>query len=69
MEDEMKCDYTSDDEDKLTEYVMYKIRPKNMDLKSCYVGHTNNFNSRKNHHKIQAINITPTGKKNETNFL
>lgn len=56
MEDETKCEYDSEDELKLANFTMYKICPKNTDLKLCYVGHTTNFNSRKNQHKTQTIN-------------
>ena len=41
-------------------FTMYKICPKNKDLKFCYVGHTSNFNKRKYEHKKQAISENDT---------
>ena len=41
-------------------YTMYKICPKNKDLKFCYVGHTANFNKRKYEHKKQSISENDT---------
>jgi hypothetical protein len=37
------------DEDEYT-FIMYKIVPKNPELKYCYIGHTINFSNRKNQH-------------------
>jgi hypothetical protein len=36
---------------------MYKIYPKNFNLNYCYIGHTNNFNFRKRHHRLPCIDI------------
>ncbi|MFY7728216.1 MAG: GIY-YIG nuclease family protein [Flavobacterium sp.] len=57
MEDEyitMSEDECSSDD--LTNYTMYKIMPKNPELKLCYVGHTAYFHKRIAQHKEQAIN-------------
>jgi hypothetical protein len=53
MEDEMKNDILDKN---LDDYIMYMISPKNKELDFCYIGHTNNFISRKNQHKVQAKN-------------
>jgi hypothetical protein len=47
MEDETKTDNQT-----LRDYSMYKIYPKNKELNYCYIGHTNDFNSRKRQHKL-----------------
>ena len=54
LEDEMNNDIN---ENLLDDFIMYKICPKNKNLNLCYVGHTSNFISRKNQHKIQSINL------------
>ncbi len=54
MEDESALTYSASDIDN---YVMYKIYPKNSNLNYCYIGHTNNFNFRKSHHKMPCIDI------------
>ena len=55
---EAENDNTNDeDEYTLTDYVMYKICPKNKDLKYCYIGQTTNFvNRKKQHFKNIKIN-------------
>lgn len=53
MEEEYPLIDSSSDIDN---YVMYKLSPKNAELKYCYVGHTNNFNFRKSQHKLPCIN-------------
>jgi hypothetical protein len=45
-----------EDEYALTDYIMYKICPKNKELALCYVGHTTNFSERMRQHKLQALN-------------
>ena len=40
----------SEDEYSLTNYIMYKICPKNKDLNYCYIGQTTNFENRKRQH-------------------
>ena len=46
----MEDEYTNDNsEDKCT-FIMYKIAPKNSELKYSYIGHTTNFCERKRHH-------------------
>lgn len=47
MEDESKTDNQT-----LSDYYMYKIYPKKKELNYCYIGHTNDFNSRKRQHKL-----------------
>jgi hypothetical protein len=54
MEDEYALTYSASDIDN---YVMYKIYPKNSNLNYCYIGHTNNFNFRKRHHRLPCIDI------------
>ena len=51
MEDESKTENQT-----LSDYSMYKIYPKNTELNYCYIGHTNDFNSRKNQHRIVCTN-------------
>ena len=36
--------------------VIYKIVSKNLDIKEMYIGHTTNFNKRRQHHKDRATN-------------
>lgn len=51
MEDEYTNEYLeSDDDVGCNIYIMYKIAPKNAELKCCYVGHTTNFDNRKRAH-------------------
>jgi hypothetical protein len=40
----------------LNNYIIYKIVPKNTELKYCYVGSTKDYSTRMRHHKEQAIN-------------
>jgi hypothetical protein len=47
MEDESECD-----NQEVINYSMYKIYPKNKELNYCYIGHTNDFNARKNQHRL-----------------
>jgi hypothetical protein len=54
MEEEYTLTYSASDIDN---YVMYKIYPKNSNLNYCYIGHTNNFNFRKRHHRLPCIDI------------
>ena len=49
MEDEYN-DVKTEDEYSLTDYIMYKICPKNKDLNYCYIGQTTNFTNRKRQH-------------------
>jgi hypothetical protein len=56
MEDEYTQHEYEYDSLELNDYIMYKIAPKNPELKSCYVGSTTNFVTRMRHHKEQAIN-------------
>jgi hypothetical protein len=57
MEDEYKEDSSSDlDTESENNYIMYKIVPKNNNLQYCYIGHTSNFNIRKNTHYRNTIN-------------
>ena len=39
-------------------YIIYSITPNNKDLKYAYIGHTINFKSRKNQHKLVCNNET-----------
>lgn len=55
MEDEY-MNVKTDDEYTLTNYVMYKICPKNKDLNYCYIGQTTNFTNRKRQHMKNTIN-------------
>lgn len=55
MEEEYSLIYSSSDTDN---YFMYKICPKNSNLKYCYIGHTNNFGFRKRQHQLPCIDIT-----------
>jgi len=56
----MEDEYTQHEDEygglELNDYIMYKIAPKNHELKYCYIGHTTNFITRMRHHKEQAIN-------------
>lgn len=52
MEDEYMNDKS---EDEYT-FIMYKICSKNPDIKSCYIGHTINFNERKRIHILNTSN-------------
>lgn len=54
MEEEPALIYSSSDIDN---YVMYKLSPKNKDLKYCYIGHTNNFVFRKRQHYLPCIDL------------
>jgi hypothetical protein len=54
MEEESPLIYSSSDVDN---YVMYKIIPKNKDLKYCYIGHTNNFVFRKRQHYLPCVDV------------
>jgi hypothetical protein len=49
MEDEYN-DVKPEDEYSLTDYIMYKICPKNKNLDYCYIGQTTNFTNRKRQH-------------------
>ena len=49
MEDEYN-NVKPEDEYILTDYIMYKICPKNKDLNYCYIGQTTNFTNRKRQH-------------------
>jgi len=49
MEDEYNT-VKAEDEYTLTDYIMYKICPKNKDLNYCYIGQTTNFTNRKRQH-------------------
>jgi hypothetical protein len=40
----------TDDNEKRTNYVMYKVCPKNKELNFCYIGQTANFENRKRQH-------------------
>jgi hypothetical protein len=53
MEDETTNDIL---DTSLDNYIMYMICPKNKELAFCYIGHTSNYISRKNQHKVQAKN-------------
>ena len=39
----------------LSDYIMYKICPKNTDLKYCYIGQTTNFVNRKRQHLKNTV--------------
>jgi hypothetical protein len=54
MEDEDEYDATNDV--LLNDYFMYKICPKNKNLKMCYIGHTKNMDNRARQHELEAIN-------------
>ena len=54
MEDESSLIYSSSDIDN---YVMYKLSPKNKNLKYCYIGHTNNFVFRKRQHYLPCVDL------------
>ena len=51
MEDEYK------DENEFTNYIMYKICPKNKDSDCCYIGHTTNFIKRQKDHITNTVSI------------
>ena len=50
-------DEECDDNDINKIYTMYKIQPKKTDLFFSYIGHTSNFNERKNQHIKNTTNI------------
>jgi hypothetical protein len=54
MEEEFEnvvvSDEITDDNEKRTNYVMYKVCPKNKELNFCYIGQTANFENRKRQH-------------------
>lgn len=54
MEDEYNH-VKAEDEYTLADYIMYKICPKNTDLKYCYIGQTTNFVNRKRQHLKNTI--------------
>jgi hypothetical protein len=54
MEEESSLIYSSSDIDN---YVMYKLSPKNKNLKYCYIGHTNNFIFRKRQHYLPSVDL------------
>ena len=54
MEEESSLIYSSSDIDN---YVMYKLSPKNKNLKYCYIGHTNNFVFRKRQHYLPCVDL------------
>ena len=54
MEDEYNRVKT-EDESTLSDYIMYKICPKNTDLKYCYIGQTTNFVNRKRQHLKNTV--------------
>lgn len=54
MEDEY-TNVNAEDEYALTDYIMYKICPKNTDLKYCYIGQTTNFGNRQRQHLKNAV--------------
>ena len=43
-------DDITDDNEKKTNYIMYKVCPKNKELNFCYIGQTANFENRKRQH-------------------
>lgn len=54
----MEEEYTNvkaEDEYTLTDYTMYKICPKNTNLKYCYIGQTTNFVNRKRQHLKNTV--------------
>ena len=54
----MGDEYTNvkaEDEYNLADYTMYKICPKNTDLKYCYIGQTTNFVNRKRQHLKNTV--------------
>ena len=54
MEDEYNR-VKAEDEYTLSDYIMYKICPKNTDLKYCYIGQTTNFVNRKRQHLKNTV--------------
>lgn len=44
-----------DQPNEVSDYIMYKIIPKDSTLLYCYIGHTSNFTSRKYQHKTPSI--------------
>ena len=54
MEDEY-INVNTEDEYTLTDYIMYKICPKNTDLKYCYIGQTTNFGNRQRQHLKNTV--------------
>jgi len=54
MEDEY-ISVNTEDEYTLTDYIMYKICPKNTDLKYCYIGQTTNFGNRQRQHLKNTV--------------
>jgi hypothetical protein len=54
MDDEYN-DVKDEDEYSLTDYIMYKICPKNKDLNYCYIGQTTNFTNRKRQHVKNTV--------------
>ena len=54
MEDEYN-NVKTEDEYSLTDYIMYKICPKNKDLSYCYIGQTTNFTNRKRQHVKNTV--------------
>lgn len=54
MEEEFEnlvvSDDITDDNEKKTNYIMYKVCPKNKELNFCYIGQTANFENRKRQH-------------------
>ena len=39
----MEDEYTNDNSEDEYTFIMYKISPKNSEIKHCYIGHTTNF--------------------------
>ena len=55
----MEAEYNNvndDDEYSLTDFIMYKICPKNKELNYCYIGQTTNFTKRKKQHLKNTVN-------------
>lgn len=50
FENVVMSDEITDDNEKRTNYVMYKVCPKNKELNFCYIGQTANFENRKRQH-------------------
>jgi hypothetical protein len=50
FENVVMSDEITDDNEKRTNYVMYKVCPKNKKLNFCYIGQTANFENRKRQH-------------------
>jgi hypothetical protein len=51
----MEDEYTNDNSEDEYTFIMYKISPKNSEIKHCYIGHTTNFNNRKRAHIRNTI--------------